>query len=494
MNILLASSEVHPYSKTGGLADMVGALGKALARAGHEVRIVTPLYRGVAEKFPGMRRVDWQFDLPLGTGQVLADLWLLEVEPGLAVYFIDQPAFYRRRGLYLEDHVSYPDNAERFIFFSKCVVHLARYLPWRPGVVHVNDWQVGLVPALMRQQRDEGWGTPPPTCLTIHNLAYQGTFPASAFALANLPKDYFTIEGAEFFGQLNCLKAGIAFADVITTVSPRYAREIMTEEFGCGLDGLLRRRQDRLYGILNGVDYEEWNTTQNAFLKHSYSVARMAGKRKSKAELQQELELPVAADVPLFGTITRLAEQKGVDIKLGALEEMLRADIQFALLGSGATAYERAYLSLARRFPSKVAVCIGYDEGLSHRIEAGCDFYIMPSRFEPSGLNQMYSLRYGTIPIVRAVGGLDDSVIDFAEDGARANGIKFREYSARALAKAIRKALALYQDPGLLQRCRRNGMTMDFSWDRTVGNYLKVYAGATSLSSGPDWRSAGRVP
>jgi starch synthase len=484
MKILLASSEVHPYSKTGGLADMVGALGKALARAGHEARIVTPLYRGVAEKFPALRRVDWQFDLPLGADRVSGNLWQLDVEPRLAVYFVDQPAFYQRRGLYLEDHVSYPDNAERFIFFSKCVAHLARYLPWQPDIVHVNDWQAGLVPALMQQQRrGEGWGTPPPTCLTIHNLAYQGTFPAAAFALTNLPKDLFTIEGAEFFGQLNCLKAGIAFADVITTVSPRYAREIMTEEFGCGLDGLMRRRQDRLYGILNGVDYDEWNTTQNRFLKHPYSAARLAGKGKNKADLQKELGLPVAADVPLFGTITRLAEQKGVDIKLGALEEMLRADIQFALLGSGSTAYERAYLSLARRFPSKAAVCIGYDESLSHRIEAGCDFYIMPSRFEPSGLNQMYSLRYGAIPIVRAVGGLDDSVVDFAEDGARANGIKFREYSARALAKAIRKALAIYQHPALLRSYRQNGMKMDFSWGRTVGEYLKAYHAAKNFTS-----------
>jgi starch synthase len=484
MKILLASSEVHPYSKTGGLADMVGALGKALARAGHEVRIVTPLYRGVQEKFPALRRVDWQFDLPLGANRVLGNLWLLEVERRLAVYFIDQPAFYQRRGLYLEDHVSYPDNAERFVFFSKSVVHLARYLSWRPDIVHVNDWQAGLVPALMlEQRRAEEWGAPPPTCLTIHNLAYQGTFPSAAFALTNLPKELFTVEGAEFFGQLNCLKAGIAFADVITTVSPRYAREIMTEEFGCGLDGLLRQRQARLCGILNGVDYEEWNTTQNAFLKHPYSAARLGGKAKNKIELQKELGLPAAAGVPLFGTITRLAEQKGVDIKLGALEEMLRADIQFALLGSGSTAYERAYLNLARRFPSKVAVCIGYDESLSHRIEAGCDFYIMPSRFEPSGLNQMYSLRYGTIPIVRAVGGLDDSVIDLAEDSARADGIKFHEYSARALAKAIRKALALYHEPALLRQYRHNGMKMDFSWTRTVGEYVKAYDAARNFNS-----------
>lgn len=495
MKILLASSEVHPYSKTGGLADMVGALGKALVRAGHEAAIVTPLYRGVRKKFPGINRVDWKFDLPLGVRRVTAGLWSLQIERGPTVYFIDQPEFFERAEIYMENNIGYADNAERFIFFSKCVVHLARYLSWRPDLVHVHDWQAALVPALMLQQRRaEGWGNVPPTCLTIHNLAYQGNFPPGAFALTNLPGDFFTIEGAEFFGQLNCLKAGIAFADVITTVSPRYAREITTEEFGCGLDGFLRQRQSRLFGILNGVDYEEWNTTHNPFLKHPYSAARLAGKQRNKEELQKKLGLPAAADAPLFGTITRLAEQKGVDIKLGALEEMLSSNLRFVLLGSGSTAYERAYLSLARRFPSQVAVQIGYNESLAHGIEAGCDFYLMPSRFEPSGLNQMYSLRYGTIPIVRAVGGLDDSVIDFAEDARRANGIKFREYSARTLAKAIRKALGIYEQPGLLRRYRQNAMKMDFSWDRSVGEYLKIYAAAREFNSGQDSRTAGRVP
>ena len=494
MKILLASSEVHPYSKTGGLADMVGALGKALARAGHEARIVTPLYQGIRERFPVMRRVDWQFNLPLGAQQVQGELWSLKVEKGLTVYFVDQPDFYHRAGLYLENHVSYPDNAERFIFFSKCVAQMARYLPWRPDLVHVHDWQVALVPALiLHQRRAEGWGNPPPTCLTIHNLAYQGTFPAAAFALTNLPEDFFTVEGVEFYKQLNCLKAGIAFADALTTVSPRYAREIMTEEFGCGLDGFLRKRQERLFGILNGVDHEEWNTLHDPFLKHAYSAARLAGKKKNKIGLQKELSLPVAADAPLFGTITRLAEQKGVDIQLGALEEMLSADIQFVLIGSGSAAYERAYLDLARRFPSQVAVRIGYDEGLSHRIEAGCDFYLMPSWFEPSGLNQMYSLRYGAIPVVRAVGGLDDSVVDCSQDAKRANGIKFREYSARALAKAMRKALALYQQPDWLRRYRQNAMKTDFSWKQTVGEYLKVYEAAKSFRSGQVLRTTKRI-
>ena len=477
MRILLASSEVHPFSKTGGLADMVGALGKALAHAGHETRIVTPLYRGIREKYPQIQRVDWWFDLPLGARRVQAELWSLAIENGPLVYFIQQPEFYQRAGLYQDNDVSYADNAERFIFFSKCVAQLARYLPWRPDVVHINDWQTGLVPALIWQQRRaEGWVNPPPTCLTIHNLAYQGVFPPAAFALANLPGRFFTMESAEFYGQLNCLKAGIVFADAITTVSPRYAREIMTEECGCALDGLLRQRQDRLFGILNGVDHEEWNSATDPLLPQTYSARNLVGKTACKLALQNEVGLPETADTPLFGTISRLAEQKGVDIQLGALEEMLRADIQFVQLGSGSSAYERGYYELARRFPAKVAVRVGYDEGLAHRIEAGCDFYLMPSRFEPSGLNQMYSLCYGTIPIVRAVGGLDDSVIDFAQNPARANGIKFHEYSSRALAKAIRKALALYQHGDLLQQFRRNAMKSDFSWNQTVGEFLKVYA------------------
>ena len=484
MKILLASSEVHPFSKTGGLADMAGAMGKALARAGHEARIVTPLYRGIRERFPQMRRVDWYFDLPLGNRRVQATFWSLEMEKGLLVYFIAQPDFFDRPALYHENNISYADNADRFIFLSKCVAHLARYLPWRPDIVHVHDWQTALVPALiLHQERTEGWGNPPPTCLTIHNLAYQGIFPPGAFALTNLPPDFFTIEGAEFYGHLNCLKAGIMFADVITTVSPRYAREIMTEEFGYGLDGLLRRRRNRFRGILNGVDYDEWNPAHDPFLPSAYTITRLAGKAVCKLALQKEVGLPERGEVPLFATISRLADQKGVDIQLGALEEMLSTDMQFILLGNGASTYERGYSELARRFPAKAAARVDYDERLAHRIEAACDFYIMPSRFEPSGLNQMYSLRYGAIPIVRATGGLDDSVVDLMEDTKRANGIKFREYSARALAKAIRKALALYQQPDLLRQYQHNAMKTVFPWEQTVQEYLEVYELAQGLKT-----------
>jgi len=475
MRILLASSEVHPYSKTGGLGDMVGALAKALAREGHQVGLVTPLYAGIRERFPELKISGVTFNLPLGDRQMQAAVWTLEPLAGLTIYFVDQPEFYSRESLY-GFGLTYNEDADRFVFFSKSVVHLARQLDWLPEVVHVHDWHTGVVPLLIRHEKDfGGWTNALRTCVTIHNLAYQGNFPVTKFPLLNLPWNYFKPEGVEFYGQLNCLKAGIYFADAITTVSPRYAREIVTAEFGCGLDGLLRKRQAAVSGILNGVDYDEWNSTRDSFIPHSYSAGDFSGKLANKLELQKELGLPVNEKIPLFGSINRLVEQKGVEIQIAALQEMLGTDMQFVQLGSGDERFEQGYRELARRFPSKVAVRIGHDQGLSHRVEAGCDFFVLPSRFEPCGLNQMYSLRYGTVPIVRATGGLDDTVVDIKENTANANGIKFNQYSSAALSKAIRKALALYAEPKLLRHYQLNGMASDFSWERTAGVYVDLY-------------------
>jgi starch synthase len=414
--------------------------------------------------------------LPLGPASVTADVWTREHSKNVTVYFVNQPHFYNRKGIYNEAGVDYPDNAERYLFFAKAVVHMARYLPWAPEVIHLHDWQVGLVPILALHHRlTQGWPNPPRTCYTIHNLAYQGVFPRPYYDLTNLPLDFFNPNGLEYYGHMNCMKAGIIYADTLTTVSPRYAREIMTEEFGCGLDDRLRQRQDALFGILNGVDYDEWQTADNPHLKQTYSAEDLAGKLTNKLELQIEMGLPKNPRVPLFGSITRLVDQKGIDITLGALEEMLSSNMQFVLLGSGSLAYEKALTQLEARNPNKVAVRIGYDHGLSHRIEAGSDFFLMPSRYEPSGLNQMYSLRYGTVPIVRSTGGLDDSVTDISEDVERANGIKFSDYSVRALARAIRKALVLYERADLMEHFRRNGMAADFSWEKTAKEYVKAY-------------------
>jgi starch synthase len=484
MRVLLASSEVHPYSKTGGLGDMVGALGKALARCGNEVGIVTPLYPGIRERFPDLKRIDVPLELPLGIKRIHAEVWTLEAIQGLSIYFVDVPEFFQRSGLYQLHGVDYSDNAERFIFFSKAIARLALNLPWKPEVVHLHDWQAGFGALYLHRERLlAGNNIAPRTCMTIHNLAYQGLFPASHYALTNLPWDYFTSEGVEFYGQVSCLKAGIAFGDMITTVSPRYAREIMTPEFGSGLDGLLRSRQASLVGILNGVDYDDWNPANDPFLAHPYSQTDLTGKTANKLELQKAFGLPQDIGVPLFGNIGRLVEQKGVDIMLGALEEMLTTNIQFVQLGSGESGFERAYQELAKRHPERMAVRIGFEELLSHRVEAGCDFFVMPSRFEPCGLNQMYSLHYGTVPIVRAVGGLDDTVIDVRENVDAANGIKFDLYSSQALAKAFRKALALYQEPELLQRFRLNGMTANLSWERTAEGFKEVYARALRIGT-----------
>src|SRR5215213_3789260 len=474
MKLLVVTSELHPYSKSGGLADMVGALAKTLAAQGHQVGVVTPLYRGIREKFPDLRKFDWQLEQWLGTVPMIGGVQVAEPAENLTVYFIEQDGFFDRPTLYTQGGTDYPDNAERFIFFAKAATHLARYLPWKPELVHVHDWQAGLVPVFIRDQfLGDGWENPPRTCLTIHNLAYQGVFPASAWPLTNLPPEFYP--ALEFYGSMNCLKAGIELSDTFTTVSPRYAREITTEEYGCGLDGVLRRRRVVLTGILNGVDYEEWNTVENGHLKHAYCVEELQGKDENKEALQREMGLPLEPGVPLFATVTRLVDQKGVDIQLAALEEMLSAPMQFVLLGSGSPVFEKAYVELQQRFPDKVAAKIGFDHGLSHRIEAGADFFLMPSRFEPCGLNQMYSQRYGTIPIVRRTGGLDDSVTDLLDREDLADGIKFNEYSARALAKAIRKALVLFENKELLAYYRDNAMRADFSWDRTAGDYLSVY-------------------
>lgn len=478
MKILLATAELHPFSKTGGLADMVAALGKSLAADGHEVALMTPLYRGIRARFKdGLRPLDYEVNVPMNGTWERGGISELQLKKNLKVCFVEHPGYYDRAALYGENNMEYADNPARYIYFSKAVVHFARYYPWKPDVVHVHDWQAGLVPVMLKHAAlTDGW-TAPRSVLTIHNLAYQGHYSKDrAFELSNLPDEFFNPSGIEFHGGVNFMKAGIVYADAITTVSPRYAREICTEEYGCSLDPVLRARRHKLTGILNGVDYDEWNTTRNIHLHHPYSTRSMKGKALNKLELQHELGLPQDENIPLFGTVTRLVDQKGVDIILGVLEEMLANNMQFALLGSGDPEIQAAYKRLEKRYPKKVCARIGFDLALSHRIEAGCDFFLMPSRFEPCGLNQMYSLRFGSIPIVRRTGGLDDSVVDPRDDEERADGIKFNEFSVRALAKAVRKALVVFDHRPLFNRMRRNGMTADFSWKRTCGEYERVYS------------------
>ena len=454
MNILHASSEVFPYSKTGGLADATAALAKAQAAAGHTVTLVTPLYRGIAAAFPGLE--------PLGQAELPAKVWRLEPEPNLTVLFIDEPEWFDRDGLY-----GHGDDAERFIFFSRCVARLAK----RAEIVHSHDWQAALAMPLLGQAQVG-------KVFTIHNAAYQGRFPTDKFALTGLPRDCFDWPQLEFHGDLNLLKGGIVFSDLATTVSPRYAEELLTPEYGCGLEGVFQAKGKAFTGVLNGVDYAEWNTTDNPHLAAAYSADAPDGKAVNKAALQRELGLPPLDVAPLLGNISRFAEQKGIDLLLGALEERLGggAAFQFAGLGSGDAGLEEAMRGLAVRFPEQVAVKIGYDNGLAHRIEAGSDFFVMPSRFEPCGLNQLYSLRYGAVPVVRATGGLEDSIIDLGQGDGTANGIKFGDCSVGALGQALGQALSLYAEPARFTKVRDNGMRADFSWSQTTAEYGRLYA------------------
>ena len=477
MRILLASSEVHPYSKTGGLGDAVAALGGALAHAGHDVDIMTPLYRGIREKYPRITPVDWVFDIPMGADRITGNLFALKVSKNLTVYFVDKPEYFDRSGIYNENNYDYSDNAERFIFFSKCIVSFARHFSVNPEVLHLNDWPVAVAALLAKNQITDRNKTivQPKICFTIHNLAYQGVFPSNAFQLLNLPPTMFNMETIEYYGQINCLKAGLACADSITTVSPRYAREITTQEYGCGLDGLLRKRERNLTGILNGVDYSEWNTEKNPFLVASYSTRDMTGKNVCKQALQKRFSLEADLNVPLFGIVTRLADQKGIDLLVESLQEALDWPMNFVLLGSGSKQYEQALNKIAQKHSGKVGLFFGYDHQLAHQVESGCDFFLMPSRFEPCGLNQLYSLRYGTIPIVRRTGGLDDSVIDATDDEHLANGIKFNDLSPNSLTKAIKKALILFDNKLLLRKYQTNGMLADFSWQKAVKVYELIY-------------------
>ncbi|MEE2948291.1 MAG: glycogen synthase GlgA [Verrucomicrobiota bacterium] len=454
MNILHASSEVFPYSKTGGLADATAALAKAQIAAGHKVTIVTPLYRGIADAFHGLE--------PLSQTEVPAKLWKFDPEPNLTVLFVDEPRWFNRDGLY-----GHSDDAERFIFFSKCVERLAK----RAEIVHSHDWQAALAMPLLAQARVG-------KVFTIHNAAYQGRFPAEKFALTGLPNDCFDWRRLEFHGDLNLLKGGVVFSDLTTTVSPRYAEELLTPEFGCGLEGVFQAKGKALTGVLNGVDYAEWNTTDNPHLAATYSADAPEGKAANKRALQQELGLPLIDDVPLFGNISRFAEQKGIDLLLGALEERLGdgTAFQFAGLGSGDAGLEEAMRRLTRQFPGQVAVKVGFDNSLAHRIEAGSDFFVMPSRFEPCGLNQLYSLRYGAVPVVRATGGLENSIIDIGQGDETATGIKFTDCSIGALGQALDQAVNLYADPPRLAKVRENGMHSDFSWTRTTAEYGRLYA------------------
>jgi starch synthase len=470
MELLFVSSEVAPWSKTGGLGDVGGALPRALAARGHEVTVVCPRYGGLDPAAHG-------FELDEGALRIRGEavgLWTRRGHP--EVNLVEHGRFFgSRRGLYGAGDADYPDNAERFALLTRAALALPGARRRRVRIVHANDWQTGLAAFLLRHEHGQDPALAGArTVFTIHNLAYQGVFPKQVVPFLGLPWDVFRYEAMEFHDQLNFMKAGLTFSDVLTTVSPTYAREILTPDGGAGLHAVLRQRRAHLHGILNGIDVAEWDPARDPHLPAHYSPRDLSGKAACKAALQRELGLPQRPDVLLLGMVSRLADQKGVDLVVAALQELLAREVQLAVLGSGSHAYEDAFRRAAAERPDRLGARIAFDEGLAHRIEAGADAFLMPSRYEPCGLNQMYSLRYGTLPVVRAVGGLEDTVEDF--DGwRRGTGFKFREYSPHALLLAVRRALDTYRDRRAWEGLVLRGMAQDFSWDRSARAYEALY-------------------
>lgn len=476
MRVLFVSSEVSPFSKTGGLADVSGALPGALARAGADVRVVTPLYRDVREGGWALEPAG-VCEVPGPAGGEVATVFSATLPSGPQVWFVDHPRYFDRPGLYGERGQDYPDNLERFSFLCRAVLGWIRTCGWQPDLVHCNDWQAALVPVYMRTVEASHWDRVG-TVLTVHNLAYQGLFGADQFPVLGLPPDLFSPRYLEFWGRVNVLKGGLVFADVLTTVSETYAREIQTEEFGCGLEGVLRERSADLYGILNGADYSVWDPRHDPHIPARYGPEDLSGKAVCKAALQREMGLRVDADVLLFGMVSRLVEQKGVNLVVACVDRMVQSGAQIAVLGTGDPQLEAALLRSAEAHPGAVGVRIGFDERLAHWIEAGSDAFLMPSRYEPSGLNQLYSLRYGTVPVVRRTGGLADSVVDATPEAlahGEAAGFVFEAYAPDALWEAVARALATYRDRETWLRLVRSGMAADFSWDRAAGRYVELY-------------------
>lgn len=489
MKVLYCVSEAVPFVKTGGLADVAGALPAALRDLGHDVRLVLPRYRaispeGLSPLFP--LRIDVG-----GSAAVEGAVLQGESATGLPVYFVDCPRFFDREGLYGERGHDYEDNLLRFAFFSQAAVAVAAQV-FSPDLLHCNDWHTGLIPAYLHQ-RDRAGQRSWPTLFAVHNIAMQGLFPAEQFAGLGLDRDYFTPGGMESWGKVSCLKAGLVYADVISTVSETYAREIQTPEFGAGLEQVLIARRRDLFGILNGVDYSQWDPRVDTYVPARYGPDDLEGKRICKRALQREAGLEVLPYAPLLGMVSRLTDQKGCDLVAAVLQPLLARGVQFVLLGTGDARYHALFAHLARTHPRQVFAALTFDEGLAHRIEAGVDMFLMPSRFEPSGLNQLYSMRYGTVPIVRRTGGLADSVADATPEALRdmrATGFVFDVYAPEALLAVIERALGAFRDPLLWRRLQQAGMRADFSWRSSAERYVALYREVLGRRvSGPAGRS-----
>ena len=481
MKVVYLSSEVVPFAKTGGLADIAGAIPKSIQELGVEIVVLMPLYGIIKESQYPLTRTNIQFEVKIGdklkSGCVYKG-FLHDTQ--VPIYFLDNEQYYGRKGLYNYPGTTkdFEDNSERFIYFAQGALEVIEKLKLYPDIVHCNDWQTGLVPVYIKTKYA---GTEcfknTKTLLTIHNIAYQGIFWHWDMNLTGLDWSLFNWKQLEFYGKLNFLKGGIVFSDLITTVSKTYAKEIQTPEYGAGLDGVLKERANDLYGIINGIDYSIWNPETDKYIITNYGINNLKGKQLCKRALQRKYNLS-ERDVPIIGMITRLIDQKGLDLVARKFRDLMKTDSQFVLLGTGEPRYHELFQAYAKTFPKKVAVKLTFDEQSAHEIEAGSDMFLMPSRFEPCGLNQLYSLKYGTIPIVRSTGGLADTITDVRScsvSNGKANGFSFKEYNSDFLLATIIRAMGFFKNKDQWTNLMKNGMAQDWSWERSAREYIELY-------------------
>ena len=480
MHIAFAASECVPFSKTGGLADVVGALPRALAALGHQVSVYVPRYRQT--KLTDPQTVVRSITIPFDDKYRFCSVVTAGASAGVRFYFVDYPQYFDREALYGSPAGDYPDNAERFALFSRAVLEASKVLGV-PHVFHCHDWQSALLPVMLRTlYAEDSAFREVATVFTIHNMGYQGLFPPDILPLLMLPWDLLTISRMEFFGQVNFLKGALVFSDFVTTVSKKYSQEIQTTEYGFGLDGVLRNRAATVTGILNGVDYDEWSPQTDKFTAAKYSPQDLSGKLKCKQDLLNAFGVANGgAKVPVIGIVSRFAAQKGFDLISQIMDRLALEEMIVVALGAGDKPYEEMFQRLNKQFPKKIAVKIAYDNAIAHKIEAGADMFLIPSRYEPCGLNQIYSLKYGTVPIVRATGGLDDTIEPWDARTGRGTGFKFSDYTGEALLATIKQALLAYQDPSSWQMLMRNGMSRDFSWGASAREYGKIYERARQV-------------
>lgn len=485
LNLLIVSSEAVPYAKTGGLADVAGALPLELAKLGHDVILLLPRYRCLNESGRSFRSVcRIQVPTPQGVVDTLIEEDVIPVGQGdgrVRVWTIRNEAFFDRPGLYQDQGVDYPDNLDRFSFFCRATLEVMAYLRtacrWPTQLLHLHDWQTALCAVYLKTIARDPQDVGVRTVLTLHNVGYQGLFPGAQFENTGLPPSLFTPAGLEYYGSVNLLKGGIVFADYVTTVSPTYAREILSPECGFGLEGVLHNRENRLMGILNGIDINRWNPETDPYLPANYSVTDRAGKQLCKQALQREFQLPEIA-VPLLAVIARLTSQKGLDLMATIIPQLMTMDLQLVVLGTGEPELEAQFKALQARYPHRMGLRIGFDEGLAHRIEGGADVLVMPSRYEPCGLSQLYSLRYGTVPVVRKTGGLADTVVPLtaqARQAEPATGFHVEADRADALLTVLCRAVAVYQDQSTWDQLVKAGMTTDVSWARAASMYDRLF-------------------